>query len=128
MHDTTLFAPNRRWYCWTLLQTHVLTARCLSGLSLEQESVVDLLNQADIVAIKVDTAQDEGGELLNKIGGVSIPLLVILNGDGDVVFRSDFYLVDEVVDALNKAQNQTMQESSATSELPNTTEQRIFSS
>ena len=86
------------------------------------------MNQADIVAIKVDTAQDEGGELLNEIGGVSIPLLIILNGDGDVVFRSDFYLVDEVVDALNKAQNQTMQESSTTSELLNTTEQRIFSS
>lgn len=105
-----------------------INCKVLERTVLEQESVVELLNQADIVAIKVDTAQDEGGELLNEIGGVSIPLLIILNGDGDVVFRSDFYLVDEVVDALNKAQNQTMQESSTTSELLNTTEQRIFSS
>ncbi len=90
-----------------------INCKVLERTVLEQESVVDLLNQSDIVPIKVDTAQDEGGELLSKIGGVSIPLLVILNGDGDVVFRSDFYLVDEVVDALNQAQSETLQESNA---------------
>ena len=64
-----------------------------------------LLARPDVAAVKVDITGNNpvGKEKLRKTGRLTIPLLVIYAPDGREVFKSDFYTVDQVVTAVNRA-------------------------
>lgn len=67
-----------------------------------------------VVAMKVDitsTRNVAGNNLLLEMGRVTIPLLVVLGPDGQEVFKADFYTVDQVVDALDRATRSSTPES-----------------
>ena len=55
--------------------------------------------------MKVDiTGKNPAGKArLKQIGHLTIPLLVIYSPAGREVFRSDFYTVDQVLEAIEKA-------------------------
>lgn len=83
---------------------------CLNCKAMEQsvlasKDVASLLNSDEVAAIKIDlTGNNEmGNALLKQMGRVAIPLLVVMTPDGQIVFKSDFYTVDQVLQAVNKA-------------------------
>jgi thiol:disulfide interchange protein len=45
----------------------------------------------------------QGKAKLQEIGHLTIPLLVVYSPAGKEVFRSDFYTVDQILAAVNKA-------------------------
>jgi thiol:disulfide interchange protein DsbD len=89
----------------------VFTAEwCLNCKALEQavigsRKVSSLLAGEETVAMKVDITGDnpEGKKKLHELGQLSIPLLVIYSRQGKEVFRSDFYTVEQISEALVKA-------------------------
>ncbi len=91
----------------------VFTAEwCLNCKALEQgvlndPKIVKLFAREDIVPIKVDiTGNNPAGKAkLNEVGNLTIPLLIIFSPTGDQVFKSDFYTVDQVYNAVTKALN-----------------------
>jgi len=83
---------------------------CLNCKALEQgvlntHKIVNLFASDDIVTIKVDiTGKNPAGkEKLKEVGSLTIPLLVIYSSDKNIVFKSDFYTADQIVDAVKKA-------------------------
>jgi len=85
---------------------------CLNCKALEQgvlndPKIVKLFAREDIVPIKVDiTGNNPAGKAkLNEVGNLTIPLLIIFSPTGDQVFKSDFYTVDQVYNAVTKALN-----------------------
>ncbi len=89
----------------------VFTAEwCLNCKALEQgvlnnPKIVKLLAQDTIVPMKVDiTGNNPAGKAkLKEVGNLTIPLLIIFSPNGDQVFKSDFYTVDQIYDAVNNA-------------------------
>jgi thiol:disulfide interchange protein len=55
--------------------------------------------------MKVDITGNnpQGKAKLKEIGSLTVPLLVVFSTDGQPVFKSDFYTVDQVVEAIEKA-------------------------
>jgi hypothetical protein len=45
-----------------------------------------------------------GNAKLAAVGGLRIPLLIVIAPDGREVFRGDFYTVDQIVNAVREAQ------------------------
>lgn len=87
---------------------------CLNCKALEQtvlasDEVVALFKQDQAVPMKVDLTGNNtvGNDLLAEVGGLRIPLLIVLAPDGREVFRGDFYTIDQVVDAVNDARGDT---------------------
>jgi len=85
---------------------------CLNCKTLEQsvlsrKEVASLLNSSQVAAIKVDITGNNaaGNELLNRMQSVSIPLLVVMDAKGNVVFKSDYYTAEQVIDAVARAKN-----------------------
>jgi len=83
---------------------------CLNCHALEQavlfnDRVVEQLNSDDVAAIKVDITgkNPEGSKLLESFDRRTIPLLVVIDPEGNEVLRSDAYTVQQVLDAINKA-------------------------
>ena len=89
----------------------VFTAEwCLNCKALEQgvlinPKIVKLLAREDVVPMKVDiTGNNPAGKAkLREVGNLTIPLLVIFTPDGKQAFKSDFYTVDQVHNAITKA-------------------------
>jgi thiol:disulfide interchange protein len=82
-----------------------LNCKVLEHNVLQSPEVVKLLARPDVAAVKVDITGNNpvGKEKLRKTGRLTIPLLVIYAPDGREVFKSDFYTVDQVVTAVNRA-------------------------
>jgi thiol:disulfide interchange protein DsbD len=83
---------------------------CLNCKALEQSvltsaPVVEQFTREDVAPIKVDITGNnpQGKAKLQEIGHLTIPLLVIYSPTGKEVFRSDFYTVDQILAAVNKA-------------------------
>jgi thiol:disulfide interchange protein DsbD len=91
----------------------VFTAEwCLNCKALEQgvlknPKIVKLLARDDIVPMKVDiTGNNPAGKAkLREVGNVTIPLLIIFSPNGEQRFKSDFYTVDQVYDAITNVLN-----------------------
>jgi len=89
----------------------VFTAEwCLNCKALEQgvlnsPKIVNLFNRENIVPMKVDiTGNNPAGKAkLREVGNLTIPLLIIFSPNGEQKFRSDFYTVDQVYDAITNA-------------------------
>jgi thiol:disulfide interchange protein DsbD len=83
---------------------------CLNCKTLEQTvlrdpRVVALLNDSRVVPMKVDLTGNNpaGNAMLKEAGRVTIPLLAVFNPDGEIVYKSDYYTVDQVVGAISDA-------------------------
>ncbi len=91
----------------------VFTAEwCLNCKALEQgvltnPKIVELLAREDIVPMKVDiTGNNPAGKAkLREVGNLTIPLLIIFTPNGKQGFKSDFYTVGQVYDAITNALN-----------------------
>ena len=82
-----------------------LNCKLLENTVLNQPEIVELFKQEDVTPIKVDLTgnNQSGNQLLNDVGGLRIPLLIINDGKGEEVFRGDFYTVDQILDAVQTA-------------------------
>jgi thiol:disulfide interchange protein DsbD len=87
----------------------VFTAEwCLNCKAMEQgvlhsQKVAALMASDDVVPMKVDITGNNvwGKEKLRELGHLTIPLLVVFDRNGKEVFRSDFYSIKQVVDAVS---------------------------
>jgi thiol:disulfide interchange protein DsbD len=82
-----------------------LNCKALEESILHNQRVINLLAQKHIVAMKVDiTGSNPAGKAkLKAVGSLTVPLLVVFSPDGNPVFKSDFYTVDQVLDAVKRA-------------------------
>jgi len=87
---------------------------CLNCKALEQgvltgEKITLLLAEEDIVPIKVDiTGKNPSGKAkMKEIGNLTIPLLVIYSPPGAIVFRSDYYTTEQILQAVKAARVKT---------------------
>lgn len=82
-----------------------LNCKALEEGVLRNHKITDLLARENIVPIKVDITGNnpQGKAKLKEIGSLTVPLLVVFSTDGQPVFKSDFYTVDQVVEAIEKA-------------------------
>ncbi len=89
----------------------VFTAEwCLNCKAIEQgvlnnPKIIALFKRNDIVPMKVDiTGNNPAGKAkLREVGNLTIPLLVIFAPDGKQVFKSDFYTVSQLQNAVSEA-------------------------
>jgi thiol:disulfide interchange protein DsbD len=89
----------------------VFTAEwCLNCKALEQtvlynDQVASYLSFEKVVPMKVDITGNNapGKAKLKELGRVTIPLLVVFSPRGEVVFKSDFYTVDQVLGTIETA-------------------------
>ncbi len=83
-----------------------LNCKVLEAAVLYHEKVLDRLSRKDVVAMKVDITSRknvDGYKMLDAVGRVTIPLLVVFSADGVEVFKSDAYGVEQVLDAIERA-------------------------
>jgi thiol:disulfide interchange protein DsbD len=82
-----------------------LNCKVLEESVLHDQRIINLLAQEHIVAMKVDiTGNNPAGKAkLKAVGSLTVPLLVVFAPDGNPVFKSDFYTVKQVLDAVEKA-------------------------
>ncbi len=82
-----------------------LNCKALESTVLQNARVVEAFEADDVTPIKVDLTGNNvsGNALLNKVGGLRIPLLIIMGPDGEEDFRGDFYTVDQVLEAIKKS-------------------------
>ena len=68
-------------------------------------TIAALLAREEIVPMKVDiTGNNPAGKAkLKEAGTLTIPLLVVFSPNGQQVFKSDFYTVDQILNAVEKA-------------------------
>jgi thiol:disulfide interchange protein DsbD len=79
-----------------------LNCKALEEGVLHDQRIVNLLAQENIVPMKVDiTGNNPAGKAkLKAVGSLTVPLLVVFSRDGNPVFKSDFYSVDQVLDVV----------------------------
>ena len=82
-----------------------LNCKVLEHNVLQSPEVATVLARPDVAPVKVDITGNNpvGKEKLRKTGRLTIPLLVIYTPGGHEVFKSDFYTVEQVVEAVNIA-------------------------
>lgn len=83
-----------------------LNCKVLEHSVLHRDAVVDLIKQDDVVAMKVDFTSrnnSDGRQLLERVGGVAIPLLVVFDAHESQVFKSHAYTAQQVIEAVRKA-------------------------
>ena len=71
---------------------------------LRHPAVIERIETGSIVPMKVDLTSggnDAGNAMLARMDRRTIPLLVIFGADGQPHFKSDFYTVEQVVEALD---------------------------
>ncbi|HBZ97084.1 MAG TPA: hypothetical protein DEO57_04500 [Phycisphaerales bacterium] len=83
---------------------------CLNCKALEQtvlasDAVTALFKDGEAVPMKIDLTGNNtvGNDLLAEVGGLRIPLLIVLAPDGREVFRGDFYTIEQVLEAVRSA-------------------------
>ena len=79
-----------------------LNCKLLESTVLHSSRVVEAFESEHVFPIKIDLTGNnvDGNALLHKVGGLRIPLLIILGPNGVEVFRGDFYTVDQVLHAI----------------------------
>jgi thiol:disulfide interchange protein DsbD len=79
-----------------------LNCKALEKGVLDDPAIVELFANPQIVPMKVDiTGNNPAGKAkLREVGNLTIPLLIIFSPDGKQVFKSDFYTVEQIVDAV----------------------------
>jgi thiol:disulfide interchange protein DsbD len=84
-----------------------LNCKVLEESVLHNQRIINLLAQEQVVAMKVDiTGSNPAGKAkLKAAGSLTVPLLVVFGPGGNPVFKSDFYTVDQVLDAVERAVN-----------------------
>ena len=83
-----------------------INCKVLEQNVLEDDRVADLLDEQGIVPMKVDitsSGNEAGNEMLAEMSYSTIPLLVVFEPTGDIVFKNDFYRVVQVVQAIERA-------------------------
>jgi thiol:disulfide interchange protein DsbD len=82
-----------------------LNCKALEEGVLHDPKITDLLARENIIPIKVDITGNnpQGKAKLKEIGSLTVPLLVVFSPNGRPVFKSDFYTVDQVVGAIERA-------------------------
>jgi thiol:disulfide interchange protein DsbD len=82
-----------------------LNCKVLEESVLHDHKITDLLADKDIVPMKVDiTGNNPAGKAkLKEIGRLTVPLLVVFSSKGKAVFKNDFYTVDQVLGAVERA-------------------------
>ncbi|MEM9883403.1 MAG: cytochrome c biogenesis protein CcdA [Planctomycetota bacterium] len=93
-----------------------LNCKVLERTVLDSERVTALLRGPGVVPMKVDLTSARnvaGNDLLREMGRVTIPLLVVLDADGNEVFKADFYTIDQVATAIGMATGDTQPEALA---------------
>ena len=83
-----------------------INCKVLEQNVLEDARVADLLDEQGVVPMKVDitsSANQAGNSMLAEMGYSTIPLLVVFDPEGEVVFKNDFYRVGQVVQAIERA-------------------------
>ena len=82
-----------------------LNCKVLEHNVLQSPEVATVLARPDVAPVKVDITGNNpvGKEKLRDTGRLTIPLLVIYTSGGHEVFKSDFYTVEQVVEAVNMA-------------------------
>jgi len=85
-----------------------LNCKALEHGVLNTRKIIDLFASDDIVPIKVDiTGKNPAGkEKLKEVGSLTIPLLVIYSPDKSIVFKSDFYTANQIVNAVRMARGE----------------------
>jgi thiol:disulfide interchange protein DsbD len=84
-----------------------LNCKALEHGVLNTRKIINLFASDDIFPIKVDITGNNplGKEKLKEVGSLTIPLLVIYSPDKKIVFKSDFYTADQIIDAVRKARD-----------------------
>jgi thiol:disulfide interchange protein len=82
-----------------------LNCKLLESTVLHSSRVVEAFDADDVTPIKIDLTGNNvsGNALLNELGGLRIPLLIIMGPDGEEDFRGDFYTVNQVLEAIKKS-------------------------
>jgi thiol:disulfide interchange protein DsbD len=82
-----------------------LNCKALEEGVLHDQRIIKLLAQEHIVPMKVDiTGNNPAGKAkLKAVGSLTVPLLVIFAPDGKPVFKSDFYTVNQILSAVERA-------------------------
>ncbi|MEM1027499.1 MAG: cytochrome c biogenesis protein CcdA [Planctomycetota bacterium] len=83
-----------------------LNCKALEKAVLESDRIMALLREPSVAPIKVDITSSrnvDGNNLLKEMGRVTIPLLVVLDAEGNEVFKADFYTIDQVAQAIEQA-------------------------
>jgi len=98
-------AGNRKIVVMVFTAEWCLNCKALEQGVLKNPKIVKLLAREDIVPMKVDiTGNNPAGKAkLREVGNLTIPLLVIFSSNGKQGFKSDFYTVDQVYDAIKNA-------------------------
>ncbi|MBC8200599.1 MAG: thioredoxin family protein [Planctomycetes bacterium] len=86
-----------------------LNCKFLETTVLHNSRVVEAFDAEDVTPIKIDlTGNNESGNaLLHELGGLRIPLLIIMGPDGEEDFRGDFYTVNQVLEAIKQSRGST---------------------
>jgi len=82
-----------------------LNCKALEKGVLDDPRIVDLFASENIVPMKVDiTGSNPAGKAkLREVGNLTIPLMVIFSPHGEQVFKSDFYTVEQILNAVAAA-------------------------
>ncbi|MBC8421632.1 thioredoxin family protein, partial [bacterium] len=85
-----------------------LNCKLLESTVLHSPRVVEAFEAEDVTPIKVDLTGNNvtGNALLHEVGGLRIPLLIILGPDGEEDFRGDFYTVEQVLKAIKQSRGE----------------------
>ncbi len=87
-----------------------LNCKVLEEGVLHNRRIIAALAQENIVAMKVDITgkNPDGKAKLKEVGRLTVPLLVVFSPGGKTVFKSDFYTVDQVLGAIERARALTI--------------------
>lgn len=79
-----------------------LNCKLLESTVLHSPRVVEAFKSEGVAPIKIDLTGNNvaGNAFLDEVGGLRIPLLIILDPAGEEVFRGDFYTVDQLLEAM----------------------------
>lgn len=82
-----------------------LNCKALEEGVLHDRRTIAALTQSAVVPMKVDiTGNNPAGKAkLKEVGSLTVPLLVVFSPGGQLVFKSDFYTVDQVLEAIRQA-------------------------
>jgi thiol:disulfide interchange protein DsbD len=87
-----------------------LNCKALEEGVLNDRRIINALAQTGVVPMKVDITGNnpDGKAKLKEVGSLTVPLLVVFSPTGQLVFKSDFYTVDQVLGAIKRAQSFTI--------------------
>ncbi|MGD2100572.1 MAG: cytochrome c biogenesis protein CcdA [Desulfobacterales bacterium] len=84
-----------------------LNCKALEEGVLHDRRIIAALAQTDVVPMKVDITGNnpDGTAKLKEVGSLTVPLLVVFSSGGRLVFKSDFYTIEQVLGAIKRAQS-----------------------